>query len=83
MPEPQACTCNCASTQITSEISGCNISSACSKTSYSNRVIDPIPEEQEVDTVLGQSEQGTVSQGIREVAFFKTTQLIIVIICTW
>ncbi|GFG30197.1 hypothetical protein Cfor_10176 [Coptotermes formosanus] len=33
------------------------------KTSYSNRVIDPIPEEQDVDTVLGHSEQATMSQG--------------------
>jgi len=36
-----------------------------------------------VDTVIGHSEQATVSQGMTEVAFFKTTQLIIVIFCTW
>jgi hypothetical protein len=36
---------------------------ACSKTNYSNRIIDPIPEEQEMD-VVGHSEQAAKSQGM-------------------
>lgn len=36
-----------------------------------------------MDTVIGHSEQATVSQGMTEVVFFKTTQLIIVISCAW
>jgi hypothetical protein len=49
--------------QLTRETLCCIIySSACSKTSYSNRIIDPIPEEQEMD-VVGHSEQATNRQG--------------------
>lgn len=29
-----------------------------------------------MDTVIGQSEQATMSQGMTEVTFFKTTQLV-------
>lgn len=43
-----------------------NVKFVYSKTSYSNRIIDPIPEEEEMDTVR-HNEQASTIEGMREV----------------